>query len=104
MPGPKPRGERALTGAERSKAYRERKAAAAQLVVRYRRPKDRRSRPQRWHDAVAELMTLQSEYQSWLDSLPASLADTPLADALRAICTFDLSVLELELPRGFGRD
>jgi hypothetical protein len=105
VPGPKPRGDRALTGAERSKGYRERKAlAGTKPVIRYRRPKDRRSRPERWREAVAQLMLLQAEYQIWLDSLPASLADTVLADTLRMVCDLDLSELEIELPRGFGRD
>jgi hypothetical protein len=31
--------------------------------VRYRRPADQRSRPQRWRDAVAELVELQAEYR-----------------------------------------
>ena len=65
---------------------------------------DRRSRPQRWRDAVAELAELQGDYQAWLDALPPSLADSATADALRAICDLDLSVLEIEPPRGFGRD
>ena len=49
-------------------------------------------------------MSLQAEYQIWLDSLPANLADTVLADTLRMVCDLDLSELEIELPRGFGRD
>ena len=73
--------------------------------VRYRQPADRRSRPQRWRDAVAELVDLQADYAAWLDALPASLRDSATADALRAICDFDLSELEaLEPPKGFGRD
>jgi hypothetical protein len=71
------------------------------VKVRYRKPTDRRSRPQRWRDAVAEL---QADYQQWLDGLPESLADTPTADALRTVCELDVSSLEVDLPRGFGRD
>ena len=102
-PGPKPLGERAMTPAERQARYRAAHAAdtAGTVKVRYRRPADRRSRPQRWRDAVAEL---QADYQQWLDALPESLADTPTADALRAVCNLDLSGLEIDLPRGFGRD
>lgn len=59
---------------------------------------------QRWRDAVAELVELQADYQQWLDALPESLADTPTADALRAVCDLDLSELEIDPPRGFGRD
>ena len=105
-PGPKPLGERAMTLAERQARYRAAHAAdtPATVKVRYRRPADRRSRPQRWRDAVAELLELQADYQQWLDGLPESLADTPTADALRAVCALDLSGLELDPPRGFGRD
>jgi hypothetical protein len=105
-PGPKPRGERAMTPAERQARYRAAQAAdgAAAVKVRYRRPADRRSRPQRWRDAVAELLELQADYQQWLDGLPESLADTSTADALRAVCDLDLSGLEVDPPRGFGRD
>ena len=104
-PGPKPLGERALTPAERQARYRAAHAGPAPVVkVRYRRPADRRSRVQRWHDAVAELVELQADYQQWLDGLPEGLADSPTADALRAVCDLDLSGLEVDPPRGFGRD
>ena len=105
-PGPKPLGERAMTPAERQARFRAAHAAdtPATVKVRYRRPADRRSRPQRWRDAVAELIELQADYQQWLDGLPESLADTPMADALRAVCDLDLSSLEIDPPRGFGRD
>lgn len=95
-----------MTPAERQARYREAHAAdtPATVKVRYRKPADRRSRPQRWRDAVAELLELQADYQGWLDALPASLADTPTADALRAVCDLDLSGLEIDPPRGFGRD
>ena len=54
---------------------------------------------------MAELADLQADYAAWLNALPASLRDNATADALRAICDFDLAKLEaLEPPRGFGRD
>jgi hypothetical protein len=102
--GPKPTGERAMTGAERQARHRASKADGSPKV-RYRKPVDRRSRPQRWGDAVAELVALQGEYQEWLDGMPESLADGATAEALRTICGLDLSELEMiEPPRGFGRD
>ncbi len=61
-------GDRAMTAAERQARYREAHADGAPKI-RYRRPGDRRSRPARWRDAVAELVELQDEYQTWLDSL-----------------------------------
>lgn len=106
VPSCRDRGVQALTDAERAATYRARlKAAAPAPKVRYRRPADRRTKPQRWRDAVAELAGLQADYTAWLEALPASLRDSATADALRAICDFDLAVLEaLEPPRGFGRD
>jgi len=65
-----------MTVAERQARFRAAHADGAPNV-RYRRPGDRRSRPQRWRDAVAELVSLQDEYRAWLDSV--------------------------EPPRGFGR-
>jgi hypothetical protein len=74
-------------------------------VIRYRRPTNRRTRPQRWHDAVAELLALQAEYAAWADALPDGLRDTPTAEALQAIVDLDLDGLaNLEPPRGYGRD
>ena len=72
---------------------------------RTRRPAGRRSRPQRWRDAVIELLTLQAEYASWLAALPDSLSDSPTAEALVAIADLDLTELsDIEPPRGYGRD
>ena len=57
------------------------------------------------HDAVAELLELQGDYQTWLDALPENLRDSATADALHAVCELDLSELVgAELPLGFGRD
>jgi len=72
-----------------------------------RRPdaQDRRTRLQRWADAVATLRALQGEYQDWLDNLPESLQDSALAEKLQAVCEPDLDALEdVELPLGFGHD
>ena len=100
----KPLGDRAMTTAERQARYREAHADGSPRV-RYRRPGDRRSRPQRWRDAVDELVTLQADYRDWLDTLPESLNWSATGDALRAICDVDLSEIEgVEPPRGFGRD
>jgi len=102
--GPKPQGEAALTPAERQARYRAARQAGTP-AVRYRKPGDRRSRPQRWRDAVAELVELQASYQDWLDSLPENLREGATAEAMAAVCGLDLSELEgVEPPRGFGRD
>ena len=96
--GRQPQGDHPLDGAERQARYRARiEAQKATPVVRYRRPADRRTRPQRWHDAVADLIALQAEYAAWSEVLPDGLRDTATAEALQAI-------VEFEPPRGYGRD
>jgi hypothetical protein len=101
--GRPPQGRRALTGAERQARWRARHTGVP--VTRWRRPADRRSRPQRWRDAVAELVALQDEYTQWFEALPEPLRDTATGEALQAIVAFDLGALaDLGPPRGFGRD
>jgi hypothetical protein len=79
--------------------------AAATVVTRPRRPTDRRSRPQRWRDAVDTLLTLQAGYADWLAALPDGLQRSATADALEAIVDLDLTPLaDVEPPRGYGRD
>jgi len=107
--GRKPAGERALTGAERQARYRAAHADAPAGRQRQSTPRARsrlrRSRPQRWHAAVAELLTLQAEYATWLDSLPEATRGSATAEALQAILDLDLDELSVvEPPRGFGRD
>ncbi len=104
--GCKPHGEHALSNAERQARYRARhQAEAITAVNRLRRPTDRRSRPQRWRDAVDTLLALQAEYADWLAALPNGLQAAATADALEAIVDLDLTPLaEIELPRGYGRD
>jgi len=104
MAGRKPLRERAMTNAERQARFRA-AHADGNPKARFRRPADRRSRPQRWRDAVAELVTLQEEYAEWLDTMLEQLRESPTAEALRAIADLDLSELEsIEPPKGFGRD
>lgn len=101
--GRKPHGGQPLTGAERQARYRERHARAP--VIRYRKPADRRSRRQRWYDAVAELVALQAEYAQWLDVLPEPFRDTATGEALQAIIDLDLDeICAIEPPRGFAQD
>ena len=103
MPRP-PIGETPMTGAERQARYRAAHAAGVP-VIRTRRPADRRSRIQRWNDAIAGLVDMQAEYGAWLDALPDNQQDSATAEALRAIVDLDLSELQaVEPPRGFGRD
>ena len=104
--GRRPEGEHALSNAERQARYRARRhAEQAPPVIRYRRPADRRSRAQRWREAVAELLALQDEYAAWYEALPDSLHDTATAEALQAIIELDLeSLADIVPPRGFGRD
>ena len=92
-----------LSNAERQQRYRARRREG-EAPIRYRQPKDHRSRPQRWRDAVETLVELQAEYQDWLDALPEGLEDSATAERLREICELDLEALDVEPPRGYGRD
>ena len=103
--GRKPQGDHPLTGAERQARYRARHPGMPIVRFRYRRPADRRSRPQRWHDAVAELVALQDEYRDWFEALPEATRDGATGEALEAILDLDLDeIAAIEPPRGFGRD
>lgn len=104
--GRKPEGEQALSNAERQARYRARHMASpSPVATRPRRPADRRSRPQRWRDAVGELLALQAAYADWLAALPDSLRASSTAEALEAIVELDLTDLAgVEPPRGYGRD
>jgi hypothetical protein len=100
----KPIGDRPMTDAERQSRHRAAKATA-KPASRIRSSADRRSRVQRWRDAVAELTTVQAQCVAWLEALPTSLHDSATAEALQEICDLDLSELQaVEPPRGFGRD
>jgi hypothetical protein len=100
----KPIGDRPMTDAERQARHRAAQAAG-KPASRIRSPADRRSRIQRWRDAVAELTTVQAQCAAWLEALPTSLHDGATAEALQEICDLDLSELQaVEPPRGFGRD
>ncbi len=104
--GCKPQGEHALSNAERQARFRARhQAGTAKATSPPRRVTDRRSRPQRWRDAVDMLLALQAEYADWLAALPDGLQGSTTADALEAIVDLDLTPLaDIEPPRGYGRD
>ena len=104
--GRKPDGEHAMSNAERQARHRARHLTQPSPIgTRARRPTDRRSRPQRWRDAVIELLTLQGEYANWLTALPDSVRDSTMAEVLEAIVDIDLAPLvEIVPPRGYGRD
>ena len=93
----------ALSNAERQRRYRERRAAGERPIW-YRAPRDKRSRPDRWRGAVETLRELQASYAAWRDNLPPSLEGTATARLLDAVCGLDIKQLDIELPRGFGRD
>ena len=104
--GRQPEGKHALSNAERQARYRVRHPTHPPApAVSRRRPSDQRTRPQRWRDAVAELLALQAAYAAWCDVLPDALRDTANAAALQAIVDLDLDTLAaIEPPRGYGRD
>ena len=104
--GRKPAGETSLSNAERQARYRAgHQSPEPSIVIRTRRPVDRRSRPQRWDDATNVLLGIQVECADWLMALPDSLRGTAMAEALEAIADLDLTALaETGPPRGYGRD
>jgi hypothetical protein len=104
--GRKPIGEQALSNAERQARHRARRTPAPIAATGHSRHAiDRRSRPQRWRDAVNELLALQAAYADWLTALPESLRTSPTAAALEALADLVLATLaECEPPRGYGRD
>jgi hypothetical protein len=104
--GRQPESESALSNAERQARWRAKhQAPAPSVVIRTRRPVDRRSRVQRWRDAMTELIDIQSDCAEWLDALPEALRGTATAEALQAIVDLDLDALAaVEPPRGYGRD
>ena len=95
-----PQWDHKLSDAERQARYRARRQAQQPApIVRYRRPADRRTLPQRWRDAVAELLTLQAEYTAWLEALPDSLQDTDTAlSASTSDSSFRNAGLSIEPP------
>ena len=110
--GRKPQGDRALTNAERQARHRARQKTQQPPVTvgpgKTTRPRTKpanRSRPQRWQQAIGELIALQADYRGWLAALPDSLQDSPTAQALQTIVEIDLDELvAVEPPRGYGRD
>ena len=93
-----------LTAAERQARHRAARAAS-RPVNHYRPAPDRRSRAQRWRDAVAELVILQSQYAQWFEALPQNLQEGATGEALQAIVDLDLDeLIAIVPPRGFGRD
>ena len=95
-----------MTNAERQRRYRERRAAGVPVQDPTPRPRPPRAkpRPARWAAALAELRTPQAEYETWNDNLPAALADSRTAELLDGVLAVDLDAVDVDLPRGFGRD
>ena len=73
-------------------------------LIRYRRPKDRRCRAQRWREAVTELLALQAEYAAWHDALPETLATPRLRRRCRPSSSSTSTPRCVVPPRGYGRD
>ena len=65
-------GEHAMTDAERQARYR----TAGVAPMRPRHAVDRRSRAQRWRDAVETIVVLQDEYAAWLEALVDNQRDS----------------------------
>ncbi len=97
----------AMSDAERQARRRARLKAGEQPVIRYRKPADRRRRPQQWADACQALTDVLDSYQDWRDRMPANLADSTTAQLIDDVLELRGLIDQLaaaELPRGFGRD
>ena len=93
-----------MTPAERQARHRAKLRQPSHATSRAPAPR-RPPRPQRWAAAVAALLDLQDDYRAWLDSLPANLESSRLAEKLQTIVELDLDELEtIDPPRGYGRD
>ena len=106
MPGGRePKGQTALTNAERQACYRARRQASRPpLTVKPSRPV-RRSRTKRWNDALAEMLAVQAECAAWFEALPESLRDSATATALQDMIDLDLdAIAAVQPPLGYGRD
>lgn len=103
--GRKPEGDTVLSNAERQARHRARQQTSQPRSVNKRSTADRRSRVQRWNDAIAAMITIQAECATWFDALPETLRDTDTAAALQEIIDLDLEVIAAtQPPRGYGRD
>jgi len=106
--GRRPQGEAALSGAQRQARYRQRlgKVAAQTLpAVAMRRPPRGPSLSRRWHEAVARLVSLQGDYERWLEATPEATRDGATGEALQAMVDLDLGeIIAIQPPLGFGRD
>src|SRR5215469_9261212 len=104
MPRQRPATPGRACAHRRRARYRQRQTGRA-AVARPAHPLRRRTRPQRWRAAIAELLALQMEYGAWLEALPEPLRDGATGEALQAIVDLDLDeLIAIEPPRGFGRD
>ena len=103
--GRPPQGDHPLSDAERqARCQARRQAQQATPIIRYRPPTDRGTRPQRWREAVAELLTLQEAAPGATHCrMPCAIARR--AAALETIGDLDLEPLAaIEPPRGYRRD
>lgn len=104
-----PRIRTYATAADRQRAYRARLAAQQPPVAPApARPRRSPSRPKRLAALETAVRDLLAEYESWLESLPESLADSRQAERVRETIeqleTAAEALAEAEPPRGFGRD
>jgi len=95
------------SAAEKQHAYRERRRGDNHPPVPVSVRPRQKSRPARLQAIEAELRDLATGYQHWLETMPANLSDTDLAERLEAIAqqleTLADEVGDLDPPRGFGR-
>jgi hypothetical protein len=106
--GRMPEGPAALSNAERQARHRAKMhmlALRASLPAKRPKAAARRSRSQRWNEALAELLAVQAECAAWFEALPESLCESSTADALQEMIDLDLeAIAAVQPPQGYGRD
>ena len=104
--GRMPEGSVALSSAERQARHRaRRRALQPPLAIKRPTAPARRSRSQRWNNALAEMIAVQAECAARFEALPESLRDSATAVALQDIIDLDLdAIAAVQPPLGYRRD
>ena len=93
---------------ERQRAHRARAAPKPVSVPVSAKKLRSLSRPKRLAAIEQEVQSLLSEYESWAESMPESLADSSqasmLAETIELLTNIADLLGEVSPPRGFGRD
>ena len=94
---PMPRTDTPSDQPDHTEKRRARKRELSQATLDLRRRRLGDNTPT---STTPQALYLQAEYEAWRDQLPESRT----AELFEGVCDVDLDALDVELPRGFGRD